>query len=362
MITRLNYLTLTLILFFNSALIGVAAPFFHQEGNGYEPHSGQSIFDLIHQEEEVVNMTLIGEMDSFIHIRKTRDYSKADLTYIDGTGVERKYQVKVKPRGKFRRRVCDFPPLKLKFSKDELEAAGLSKHNDLKLVTHCMEDKEYNESLILKEYLTYKMYNELTPNSFRVQLVNITYQDRNDPTNSINQYGFLIEDVDEMADRMGGKECDDCIGLSLDKVKMNHERLMSMFQYMIGNLDYSIEMNRNVKMIEMEKDVFIPVPYDFDFSVLIGAPYLKPNIEVGQTVDMERIFTGHAKEADELYSTMAYFKTKKKALIEIIREFEYLSKAERFEMIGYLRGFFNQLVSSDRDEAIHFGEKNVDTK
>ena len=150
-----------------------------QKRGGYEPHSGQSIFDLLNQ-QTLVEMTLVAELDSLINERRTNHYSKANLTYKDGAGIDRKYEVGVKPRGKFRRRVCDFPPLKLKFSKDQLEAAGLSKHNDLKLVTHCMEADEYNESLIMKEYLAYKMYNELTPNSFRVQLVRITYQDKHD--------------------------------------------------------------------------------------------------------------------------------------------------------------------------------------
>ena len=339
----------------------VANPVTLQGNGGYVPHSGQSIFDLMHN-QEVVDMTLVGEMDSFINVRKTKDYSKAELTYIDGMGVERNYKVKVKPRGKFRRRVCDFPPLKLKFSKDQLEAAGLSKHNDLKLVTHCMDDEAYNETLILKEYLAYKLYNELTPNSFRVQLVNITYQDKHDKNNKVTQYGFIIEDVDEMADRIGGLECDNCMGVPAEKIRTSHEKIMAMFQYMIGNLDYNLNMNRNVKMIRMNDGTFIPVPYDFDFTVIVGAPYLRPNKDMNQTTAMERIFLGNTKDPDKLNSTIAYFKTKRKNMLEIIRNFDLLGRKDRNQLELYVSSFFDQIRVKTAAEAIINGPATAGVK
>ena len=213
MITRLSKITMVVILMATTSISAFCMREMEQKtGGGYLPHSGQSIFDVINQ-QEIVDMVLTGEIDSLVEVRKTKKYRSADVSFTDGVGNIHNYKIKVKPRGKFRRRVCDFPPLKIKFSKDQLEAAGLSKHNDLKLVTHCMEDELYNENLLLREYLAYKLYNELSPNSFRTQLVRITYQDKNDKNNKQVQYGFLIEDVDELADRMGGKECDDCFGI-----------------------------------------------------------------------------------------------------------------------------------------------------
>ena len=340
------------------SISATARPMDFQKQGGYEPHSGQSIFDLLNQ-QEVVEMILVAELDSLINVRKTNDYSQARLTYKDGMGIDRNYDVEVKPRGKFRRRVCDFPPLKLKFSKDQLEAAGLSKHNDLKLVTHCLDAEGYNESLVMKEYLTYKMYNELTPNSFRVQLVKITYQDKHNKRNKIKQYGFLIEDVDELADRIGGKECDECMGVPIDQIKTSQEKVLALFQYMVGNLDYDLSMNRNVKLIKMNDGTYIPVPYDFDYSVLIGAPYLRPNADLEQTADMERIYLGNAKEADELRNTILYFKAKRDALLEIIHDFNYMDRQARFEMELYVESFFDQLEVSENVQGMIFKKKDV---
>jgi hypothetical protein len=38
--------------------------------------------------------------------------------------------------------MCGFPPLKLNFNKSELNANGLSKADEYKLVTHCLEGEE----------------------------------------------------------------------------------------------------------------------------------------------------------------------------------------------------------------------------
>lgn len=342
------------LIFVLALSVGVAAhPTDFQKKGSYEPHSGQSIFDLL-QLQELVEMTLVTELDSLVSVRNSADYRPGILTYKDGMGVERSYDVKAKPRGKFRRRVCDFPPLKLKFSKDQLEAAGLAKHNDLKLVTHCLNDEPYDESLVLKEYLAYKMYNELTPNSFRVQLVRITYQDKHNKLNKIKQYGFLIEDEDELAQRLGGEICDKCMGVPAEQIRPAQEKVLALYQFLVGNLDYDLHMKRNVELIKMADGTYIPVPYDFDFSVLVGAPYLRPNSDLGQTKSMERIYVGQARGADDVKNTITYFKTKRNTLLATIRSFPYLKKQARFEMELYVESFFDQLENQASAQTMIF--------
>lgn len=320
------------------------------------PHSGQSIFDQINR-QDIVEVTLTANLDSLINVRKTESYSEGKFNYRDSKGVSHAYNVRLKPRGKFRRRVCDMPPLKIKFSKSELEAAGLTTHNDIKLVTHCLNGEPYNEELVLREYLIYKLYNEMTPQSFRVQLLRITYRHIQDNRLESVRYGFLIEDVDELAERIGGKECDDCYALADDLFQPNAERISSLFQFMVGNVDWSMDMNRNVKMIAMKNGTYVPVPYDFDFSVLVSAPYLRPNADVKQTGNMERVFMGNAGSADELYSTLAYFKTKKARLLEIVRGYRWLSTEERYAIEVYLESFFKGLNTKETAQQMIFKDQ-----
>ncbi|MBK9015575.1 MAG: hypothetical protein IPM82_16755 [Saprospiraceae bacterium] len=119
---------------------------------------------------------------------------------------------------------CDFPPLKLKFAKTELEAAGLSEMNELKLVTHCLDDKDVSKGLVLESIWFYKLYNELTPNSFRVQLAKITYLDKNNPDYRLISFGFLIEDEEELTWRTNG-EVTKTMGTKAANLNPSHEKL-----------------------------------------------------------------------------------------------------------------------------------------
>ena len=53
--------------------------------------------------------------------------NRQTLTDADG----KTYQVEIKPRGKYRRKVCEEPPLKVKFSKKALRAEGLDTLNEV---------------------------------------------------------------------------------------------------------------------------------------------------------------------------------------------------------------------------------------
>ena len=302
------------------------------------PHSNQSILDMLSR-QEVVEITLSINFDSLISKRNTEEYMPAGFTYENEKGVMQSYQIKVKPRGKYRRRVCDFPPLKLKFSKDELEAAGLSDMNELKLVTHCLDDKLQGNEQVLREYLIYKMYNELTPMSLRVQLAKITYRDSGGKGKKLTRWAFLIEDEEELEARKGGQICD-CLGQQKDAIQPTHERIASLFQYMIGNTDWNLEMLRNVKLLRTGDEKLIPVPYDFDFSALVSAPYAKINSDLGQRNIRDRVFMGLTSSADEIYPTISYFKTKKEALYKIVWSFKQLNDESRAEMAAYLDSFY----------------------
>ena len=80
-----------------------------------------------------------------------------------GQGAAVSWRAVLSLRGKFRRMRCQFPPLRVQFKKDTLRALGLADHNDLKLVTHCMDDPDSSRENILREYLCYRLYNILTP-------------------------------------------------------------------------------------------------------------------------------------------------------------------------------------------------------
>jgi hypothetical protein len=354
MMTRLRHLDLMALAFVGFfALTSCAPSLALEDWEQLVPHSGQSLLDQLGQ-QQVVKMTLTADFDSILLNRNTNDYNPAVLTYEDEHGIDQTYNIKVRPRGKFRRRICDFPPLKLNFSKDDLEAAGLASFDKFKLVTHCLDDAPLSKRLVLREYLAYKMLNELTPNSYRVQLVKITYRDQKNERNKTTRWGFLIEDDDELAARMECEECKNCMGRTAEHFSKPHERIASLFEYMIGNSDWSLRMNRNITLLSRPDGTLVPVPYDFDFSRFVSAPYMRPNSDYQQTGAMERIFMGQAASARELYATIAYFKTKKSMLTDLVMDFKLLNEEERMELVQYLDTFYQDITDIDTAQRAMF--------
>ncbi len=300
----------------------------------------KSIFDHLRRAEPL-EITIRTDLGELINNRRRDTYQDAQFLYEDISGVEASSAIEIKPRGKFRRRVCDFPPLKLKFPKKELLAAGFSEHNDLKLVTHCIDDKTIGQDYLLREYLVYQLYNELTDNSFRVQLVKVTYED-NGPANlgKIKRYGFLLEDEDEISARLGGEQCE-CRGLSQDSLIANEERLMSMFQFMIGNTDWDMAMSRNLLQVRRTDNYVLPVGYDFDFSGLVNASYALPNSDHKLMTVRDRIYLGFPASNAELKQTIEIFKAKKDNITRIVSGFKLLDKTSRDDVQLYINSFYS---------------------
>lgn len=298
----------------------------------------QSIFDVM-SHEEVLHVTLEADFAHIDTMRRSAEKHKAKLSFQDITGAQQQWDVKLKTRGNYRRMNCTMPPLKINFKKKDLVAAGLSKFDDFKLVTHCVSNKSEAKALIAKEYLGYKLYNELTDFSYRVQLLKITYKDTS-TGNKSKYWAFLIEDTAELKSRIGATETvSNPIGLPRDTFHDSIIKIVSLYQYLIGNSDWDVNVGRNVKFVRRE-DKVIPIPYDFDFSGLVSASYAIPNPNYDLASVQSRIFLGFTEDIERLKSTISYFKTKRRNLLKIIDDFNILSPDTREYLMMYLDSFF----------------------
>jgi len=79
------------------------------------------------------------DLDSLINYRNRNTYQPAVFSHGDGYGNLFIHNIRLKPRGKFRRKICDFPMIKIDFSKKDLKKRRYKKFDDYKLVTHCMD-------------------------------------------------------------------------------------------------------------------------------------------------------------------------------------------------------------------------------
>lgn len=76
------------------------------------PQSPPSVFDLL-TENEGNSLTIEVDLTELINNKKTNQYFPGSLTTASG----QMFGVEIRPRGKYRRRSCDVPPLKMKFRK-----------------------------------------------------------------------------------------------------------------------------------------------------------------------------------------------------------------------------------------------------
>ena len=315
-----------------------------------------TIFNEI-QSNSLKSITIHTAIDSILLNKKTNNSYPARFTYTDTNGNTIEKSIQIKPRGKSRRQYCSFPPLKISFSKEELLNNGLrKKHRSLKLVTHCNDNDSGNQN-VLKELLAYKLYNKLTGNSLDVQLLNVTYKDI-DSDATIEKYAILIEDIDELAERMDGKEIE-AYGKSLTDFEQENINTFALFQFMIGNVDWKIRVQRNVKFIQSKDSKILKlIPYDFDSSGLVNPDYARPFNHLGLGNMKQRLFMGSFKNKQERKKTIELFKSKKKDIYSLVMNTKRLDKQSRYEIKKYLNTFY-QIINTRAllDKSIPVGNR-----
>ncbi|MCC7506906.1 MAG: hypothetical protein IT259_16490 [Saprospiraceae bacterium] len=280
----------SLLRLFACAVLLLISQIASAQGNGLRM---PTIFDRLTQ-EEAAKLTLEMDYTTLLENRKTNQYFPATLTDANG----KTYQVEVKPRGKYRRKVCEEPPLKVKFSKKGLRAEGLDTLNEVKIVMPCYDNPRGDE-LIIREYVAYRMFEHMTAASVKARLIRLTLKDTHVESKR-NMYCLLIEDEEETVARLGGTLVEQ-YGIPPDSLIMNQAALVCMFQYMIGNTDWDVSMMRNIRLIRSaETGKVLVVPYDFDFSGLVSAPYSSPSSDTGLRTVRDRFLMANGIPQESL--------------------------------------------------------------
>lgn len=302
----------------------------------------KSIFDDWYS-PTIIEAELKIDIDSIYSNRKSDEYMDATFNFIDVNGKRQTWDIKVKTRGRFRRMKCDFPPLKLNFSKKELQTAGYLPYDKYKLVTHCLEN-EAGDQNVIKEYLAYQMFHEITSDSYRAQLIRITYVDNNNPDNRFTNLGIILESTSELTNRLATTKPEVIYGLDADNFNQDNLTTMALFNYMIGNTDWSIEANKNVKILkDKNSEVYRLISYDFDFSGLVSAPYSSPNPDLGISSVYQRYYKGYPTSEEHLDKIIKIFLEKEEKVYQLIAQQEGLDDHNKAYVEKYINKFYKCL-------------------
>ena len=310
------------------------------------------------ESDELLHFTLEAPLENLLNQRgEIENYVPVDLPYLDGVLVYEKtgeesvtLDVRIKARGNTRRMVefCDFPPIWVNFKKNKVTGTLFEGQNKLKLVTHCGESGNSFEQIVLKEYLAYRIYNLITDNSFRVRLAKVTYVDSNDDRKPMTAYGFFIEDEDKLAERNNtvSLKINEVTGEMYDPALLN---IYEIYMFMIGNLDYSVteaEPNsrccHNARLIIHPENgnLIVPVPYDFDHSGLVAAPYARPPKSLNMRSVKRRLYRGLCHDDTIVESSIKLFNEKKKVIFDLLENTEGLNFQSRKESQNFLKSFY----------------------
>jgi hypothetical protein len=297
--------------------------------------------------DEPLEMTIEADFRKLVETKDNEVpyYDSAKLT-VTGKEGHTRIPIMVRARGYSRRlSLCDFPPLLLDFRKAGLQGTLFEGQNKLKLVTYCRDMDRYQE-YVFHEYLIYKMFNILTDTSFRVRLTRIRYLDRGKDKAMAENYGFLIEDIDKLAERLGGEESDRLLHIHdlCDHTTLDR---FTIFQYMISNVDWNIgqPMMHNVKLITIGSGQPIPIPYDFDFCGMINTSYAAapPNLPI-QSV-RQRLFRGYCRHPGEYEKTMQGFLERRDEIYGLYKNFPYLNESVKKSAIKFLDQFYEVITN-----------------
>ena len=258
-------------------------------------------------------------------------------------------KVNLRTRGNIRRRsdVCAFAPLNIEFVKQDAKRTVFDGQSKLKLVGHCSESQT-SDQLVLLEYLAYRLYNLMTPRSFRVRLARATYVDSKSGRTLSTHNAVFIEDDDDVARRMEGRSVE-MPGLLFKDFDQESLTLMTVFQYMIGNPDYSISGMHNVRLVQTAANVRYPITWDFDVTGLVDPRYAFPDERVRKEIAAVRVrsYLGPCRSAEEFEPTLAAFRAKRDEMLALVGSIPGLDDAERRKAAAYLEEFFTVIGSKE---------------
>jgi hypothetical protein len=281
------------------------------------------------------------------------DYHPGLIIGDDLSGEPRTLKVSLKARGISRLKMgfCNFAQLFVRFESDDLANTPFAGQQILPLVTHCKKSGRY-EQYLLKEFLAYQTYGRLTDASIRTRLAKITYVDTSGKRKELVRHAFFAEHFDQVARRLDRKlvSISDFNPLDADPYG---SALMDVFQYMIGNTDWSIVQQHNVVLLQDRNGGILPLPFDFDWTGVVDAGYAYPVAEVNIRSVRQRLYRGACLGRDTMQKVFDRFVASKQDIYAMYRSQPELDARQLKKALQYYDEFYGTITTpKDRDKKI----------
>ena len=314
-------------------------------------------------EDAPLTIVITGPFNELVRKAKTnKDPYPATLTVRDGGGPVETLKIQIRARGLFRRTSgsCAFPPIGLDFGKQAPKGSLFHGDGKLKLVTYCRTGSDYEQRIIM-EHLSYKLYNLMTPLSYRVRAAQVTYRNAEGDA-GVTRFGFLIEDTDDVAARNGMAELEAMTGqVRSSQLDPRATARAALFEFMIGNVDWAFlaappgeKCCHNSYFLAAKGATpataagVVPVPYDWDWSGFINPPYatVPPTLPISRVT--ERLYRGYCVSNGAIPAAIDEYRARKAELLALVSNETRLEPAYRDRGRRFLEGFFEVIDDPDR--------------
>lgn len=274
--------------------------------------------------------------------------------YTDASGRVRSLAVNVSTRGKSRLEVCDYPPLKITFDRQQTAGTLFEGQRNLKLVRQCMRGQA-GRGWVYLELGVYRAYSVITDYSFKARQLSVTFRDTDSGGREYVQPGFFLEDDKELAKRVNRQRIrpPEVDPEQMALVEMTRKLL---FQFLIGNTDFAVKRgpsgegcchNGRVFAEAGKHDDWIVVPYDFDYSGIINAKYAAPAEALPISRVTTRLYRGFCWQNETLPDSIELFNRKRDEIETALIPAEVSKRKSRITK-RYLDRFYE--IVNDREE------------
>jgi hypothetical protein len=291
-----------------------------------------------------IRVTLQGPMASLASNRSETP-RPATMT-VDGVT----YPIALTPRGIFRKANCDFPPLRVELTRPAPAGSLFEHQHKLKLTAFCKRSEGFQQKILL-EYTAYRLYNLMTPESFRARLATVDYLDETGRPYT-SRVGFFVEDVSDLAKRNGLSVAKIGSLVPLQQIDPVSAARTSLFEDLISNYDWSMraapngqECCHNTRLLNDNGpgSLLTVVPYDFDFSGLVDAPYADPPEGIPVNSVRQRTYRGYCSHLSQAQTIAAQLSPRRAEFTGLFRTIPGLDAREQAKAVSFVDAFFNDL-------------------
>lgn len=304
-----------------------------------------AVQDPLFRDNSILHASLAGPLTTLVRKRPKDEYLEGALEYRQADGTTVALDVEIRARGNFRHANCDYPPVLVNLKRKQTRGTLFDGQNKLKLVVQCDRSERY-EQAVLREYLAYRILNELTDRSFRVRLLSATYVNTERSRDNDPRYAFLIEHKKRLAERLGLQTVD-VERTTVDALDGAHLNLTSVFEFLIGNTDFSPVAGppgtaccHNYVLIGRSGAPQWAIPYDFDQSGFVDTAYAAPNPAFGIRSVRQRVYRGRCINNQHVPASLQAFRDNEQAIYALVDEQQGLKPRVRDSLIAYIDEFY----------------------